>query len=232
MSVMIAEDPRIPLGKPLEFSWPPRAVRNPLGIERNPRCSASETAEGRPQPMLPPEKRNTGRCGHWDNQFADLIGPILGQLHRLARRILRTDDLAEDAVQEALFRLWREGRLPPNPTAWLSRAVIHRSLHLNRSRHRRCRHELRACLHRPEFDPSHEPSRAAEAEEISASINEALFQLSERLRTVFVLREIEQMDYESIAARLRIPLGTVRSRLARSREALQEALGRDGPEEW
>ena len=51
--------------------------------------------------------------------------------------------------------------------------------------------------------------------------------LSERLRTVFVLREIVQLDYESIAAALRIPLGTVRSRLARSREALQQALRHD-----
>ncbi len=68
-----------------------------------------------------------------------------------------------------------------------------------------------------------------EAEEIGTSINEALCGLSERLRTVFVLREIEQMDYQSIAARLDIPLGTVRSRLARSREALQKALEREGP---
>ncbi len=168
------------------------------------------------------------RCrGHWDNQFAELIGPMLGRLHRLARRILRSEDLAEDAVQEAIVSLWREGRLPPHPAAWLSRAVIHRSLHLNRGRRRRDRHERLACLHRPEFVPSCEPSRAAEADEISASINQALSGLSERLRTVFVLREIVQLDYESIAAALRIPLGTVRSRLARSREALQQALRHD-----
>jgi RNA polymerase sigma-70 factor (ECF subfamily) len=163
----------------------------------------------------------------WDEQFAKLIAPMLGRLHRLARRILRSDDLAEDAVQEALVSLWREGRMPPNLDAWLSRTVIHRSLHLNRSRSRRDRQERQACLRRPEFDPSSEPSRAAMAEEIGAHIIEALSGLSERFRTVFILREIEQMDYESIAAMLQIPVGTVRSRLARSRAALQQALGKD-----
>jgi RNA polymerase sigma-70 factor (ECF subfamily) len=131
-------------------------------------------------------------------------------------------------VQEAILTLWKEGRLPPNPAAWLSRAVVHRSLHLNRCRYRRRRHELRACLHHPESDPNGDASRAMEVEEIGARIDEALSRLSERLRMVFILREIEQMDYKSIADRLQIPLGTVRSRLARSREALQQALGRDG----
>jgi RNA polymerase sigma-70 factor, ECF subfamily len=163
----------------------------------------------------------------WDDQFAELIGPMLGRLRRLARRILRNEDLADDAVQETLVSLWREGRLPPNPAAWLNRTVIHRSLHLNRSRRRRVRYERLACLDRSEFDRSGEPSRAAMAEEVSANIVEAVSGLSERLRTVFILREIEQLDYGSIAATLQIPLGTVRSRLARSREALQQALGRD-----
>ena len=51
-----------------------------------------------------------------------------------------------------------------------------------------------------------------------------LGELPEHLRTVFVLREAEQCDYESIAAVLGVPIGTVRSRLHRVREALKDGL--------
>ncbi len=50
-------------------------------------------------------------------------------------------------------------------------------------------------------------------------------QLPDRFREVFLLREVEQLDYEAIAETLRVPVGTVRSRLARSRAALQKRLG-------
>lgn len=211
-------------GKMLGSCWPIRTVRDPPRFDPGSlRLTRGDEAGHSPSvPRL--ERKDAWTDRQWDDQFAEVIGPMLGRLRRLAQRILRSEDLAEDAVQEALFSLWREGQRPPNPEAWLSRTVIHRSLHLNRGRRRRDRHERQACLHRPEFDPRSEPSRAAEADEISASINQALSGLSERLRTVFVLREIEQLDYESIAAALQIPLGTVRSRLARSREALQQAL--------
>jgi RNA polymerase sigma-70 factor (ECF subfamily) len=48
--------------------------------------------------------------------------------------------------------------------------------------------------------------------------------LPEHLRTVFVLREAEQHNYDSIAAALGMPVGTVRSRLHRAREALKNGL--------
>jgi RNA polymerase sigma-70 factor (ECF subfamily) len=223
MAVIIRENLGVHRDETLTEAWPTRSVRDPSRFD----AGKLRMARGNDNPTQPTPRheRSDARCeGHWDIQFAELIGPMLGRLHRLARKILRSEDLAEDAVQEAIVSLWKEGRLPPNPAAWLSRTVIHRSLHLNRGRRRRDRHERQACLHRPEFDPGSEPLHAAQADEISASINQALSGLSERLRTVFVLREIEQLDYESIAAALQIPLGTVRSRLARSREALQQAL--------
>jgi RNA polymerase sigma-70 factor, ECF subfamily len=226
MSVMIRENPGVHRDETLTAAWPTRAVRDPPRFDAG-RLRMTRVNDNPTQPAPRHERRDVRCEDHWDNQFAELVGPTLGQLHRLAWRILRSEDLAEDAVQEALLSLWREGQRPPNPEAWLSRTVIHRSLHLNRGRRRRDRHERQACLHRPEFDPCGEPSRAAEAGEINASIDQALSGLPERLRTVFVLREIEQLDYESIAAALRIPLGTVRSRLARSREALQQALRHD-----
>jgi RNA polymerase sigma-70 factor (ECF subfamily) len=164
----------------------------------------------------------------WHLAFAETVTPLLNRLHQVARRILRSDDMAEDAVQEALTSLWREGRLPPNPPGWLARAVVHRSLHLNRCRRRRQCHEERACSHRSEPQQESEASRVLESRELGVRIEAAISQLPERFRAVFVLREIEQMDYGSIADALQVPVGTVRSRLSRSREALQKALSECG----
>ena len=150
MSVKIAENPRTPLGETLGFAWPTGPVQDPLGFELVMNRMASERDGGLSHPMPYPQRREISRCIDWDHKFSEVVSPMLSRLHRLARRILRSDDLAEDAVQEAILTLWKEGRLPPNPAAWLSRAVVHRSLHLNRCRCRRRRHELRACLHHPE----------------------------------------------------------------------------------
>lgn len=161
----------------------------------------------------------------WHLEFAEAVAPQLDRLQRLARRIVGSEDTAEDAVQEALTSLWREGRLPPNPTGWLSRAVVHRSLHLNRCRRRRRCHEERACTHRPENQQVGDALRTLESKELGLRIEAAVAQLPDRFREVFLLREVEQLDYEAIAETLRVPVGTVRSRLARSRAALQKALG-------
>src|ERR1700675_3369432 len=87
--------------------------------------------------------REHRRSGAWEDQFAAVVHARLPRLQRLARRILHGEDLADDAVQEALLSLWKEGRMPQNPEGWLVRAVVLRSLHLNRSRRRRRGHEGR-----------------------------------------------------------------------------------------
>jgi RNA polymerase sigma factor (sigma-70 family) len=160
-------------------------------------------------------------------RFAAVVDPLRGDLVRLARRILHCDDLAQDAVQEALLGLWLARPFPPNPAAWLIRAVVLRSLRINRSRSRRRKHEERACSCRPEADPRGDATRTLEVEELGIRIRTALDTLPEPYRTVFLLREVERLDYEAIAATLQVPVGTVRSRLHRSRDALQEALRRD-----
>ena len=81
------------------------------------------------------------RSGAWEVQFAAVVQARLPRLQPLARRMLHGEDLADDAVQEALLSLWKEGRMPQNPEGWLVRAVVLRSLHLNRSRRRRRRYE-------------------------------------------------------------------------------------------
>jgi RNA polymerase sigma-70 factor (ECF subfamily) len=66
--------------------------------------------------------------------------------------------------------------------------------------------------------------RLLEAQEVAHAIAALLRKLPEHLRTVFVLREADERDYESIATALGVPVGTVRSRLHRAREALKDGL--------
>ena len=82
--------------------------------------------------------------------FTRTVCPLTALMLTVARRILGDEVQAWDAVQEAMIALWNEEEVPPNPRAWLTRAVVLRSLHLARCRTRRRWHERRACERRPE----------------------------------------------------------------------------------
>ncbi len=157
----------------------------------------------------------------------DLVGamrPLFGQMARLSRRILQDDGLADDAIQETLVTFWARGQLPPNPRAWLLQAVTLRSLHLARTGRRRRKHERQASLGRPERDLRDDPSRSLDHQDLSRALHEALERVADDHRAVFLLWAVEEMDYAGIAATLQIPIGTVRSRLSRSRQAIRESL--------
>jgi RNA polymerase sigma-70 factor (ECF subfamily) len=68
------------------------------------------------------------------------------------------------------------------------------------------------------------PERLALTEEIGTAVEAAIQDLPEELRTAILLREIEGMSYEEIAATMECPVGTVRSRIFRAREAIEERL--------
>ncbi len=68
------------------------------------------------------------------------------------------------------------------------------------------------------------PESMVLSEEIRNTVNEAIAQLPEDLRTAIVLREIDGMSYEEIAQTMECPIGTVRSRIFRAREAIDKRL--------
>lgn len=126
-----------------------------------------------------------------------------------------------------MLGLWRREDEPPaNPRAWLVRAVVHRSLHLRRTLRRRCDHEARASRKRAESCDHDDPLRRLVAEESRSELRDALAGLAGNHRDVIALHMWEGLDYETIADRLGIPIGTVRSRLNRARSALRVALAR------
>ncbi|MBY0275836.1 sigma-70 family RNA polymerase sigma factor [Candidatus Binatia bacterium] len=154
--------------------------------------------------------------------------PHLAVLHRVAERILGCRDLARDAVQEALVTYWREQPAHGHERAWLIRTVIHRSLHERRAQARRRRWESDAVRDAASDCPlCSPPDHELERRELAASLDAALRALPEEHRTVFLLRELHGLEYDAIALRLSIPVGTVRSRLSRARCALRVALRRN-----
>jgi RNA polymerase sigma factor (sigma-70 family) len=146
------------------------------------------------------------------------------RLVRLARSILGSEDLAWDVVQEALVALWQRESPPLDMCGWLACTVVNMSLVQRRKLLRRRLHEERAVTLRTECRETDDPALLLEESELSERLGHALASLPEEYRAAFVLREVENLDYTAIAARLAVPIGTVRSRLARARETLRGRL--------
>ena len=155
-----------------------------------------------------------------------VVIPLIGLLTRASRRILHDDALADDAIQETLLAYWTRAEQPENPRAWLLHAVTLRSLHLARSYRRRREHERRACLGRPEGSHLDDPACSLDHADLVRVLDESLGRLADDFRAVFMLWTFEELDYAGIAAALQIPIGTVRSRLNRTRKAIRESLAR------
>ncbi|MCY2961018.1 MAG: RNA polymerase sigma factor [Planctomycetota bacterium] len=159
-----------------------------------------------------------------DDAFRALLDPHLAALHAIARGIVPSHDLACDAVQETLLSLWLQAEPPADLRGWLVRTVVHKCLHVLRREDRRGRHEERAGLERSLDCVLCDPGLPAEEDELRARLDDAIADLSDELRTTFLLRSEKGLEYQEIADALAIPIGTVRSRLKRARESLAGAL--------
>jgi RNA polymerase sigma-70 factor, ECF subfamily len=145
------------------------------------------------------------------------------RLRRYARYLRREPDHADDLVQECLSRAiakintWQPGT---NLRAWLF--VILRNCHINEIR----REQRMVSL--DDDTPANEPTLTVlgsqETRVALAEVRNAYLSLSEEHREVLLLVAIEGLQYEEASAILEVPLGTVRSRLSRARQALRQAL--------
>lgn len=165
------------------------------------------------------------RLDRFQFDFADAVRPHIPQMIASARRILRSEDLAWDAVQEALQRLWVGGRLPENAAPVLIYWVKKASLHLRRCQARRSVHESVSASSSAGSCCEEDPLAILESSEKVRLIRDAILELSQEYRSVLELVEIGGDSYETIASRLDLPIGTVRSRLSRARQQLREKLG-------
>lgn len=177
--------------------------------------------------MVGPVAGSGGAGGPRGEFDCDVIAPLIGPLLATARRVLRDESLAWDAVQESLIQLWKEPEMPANPRGWLVRAVVYRSLFLARTRARRRSHERKASERRSELSTRDDPSNQLAYRERAAELDRILGELPPGYRDVVTMRTDDEMDYAEIAAALKIPIGTVRSRLNRTRKWIQDAIAED-----
>lgn len=162
-----------------------------------------------------------------------------GKLFRIARAILKDDSDAEDVLQEAYLDAYRhigEFRGGAELATWLTRIVINQALMRVRKERRRSsilpfRSTLSHETDRPEAEvPDHQsesPSASAIRAETRRMLERRIDELPIAFRTVFVMREVEEMSVEETARCLSISAATVRTRLFRARALLRESLARD-----
>ena len=160
-------------------------------------------------------------------RFDAEVLPHLDAAYRFARWLSRSPSDADDLVQEAVLRAFRafEGLRGSDAKAWL--LTIVRNCHFTAITQRR----RRAQVPLPEeHDPQDGgamisaapgPEGAAMRRDEQRALDRLLASLPEEHREVLILREIEELDYREIAAVIRVPIGTVMSRLARARAALK-----------
>ncbi len=131
-----------------------------------------------------------------------------------------TPALAEDLLQEAYARLvprWDAVRHYDNPEAWVRTVALR--LHLSHERRSRLFHRRAPILQTSGTGEGPSPDRVA--------VEAALAQLSSQQRVVVVLHYLVDLSVDEIAATLKIPAGTVKSRLSRARAHLADVLGED-----
>jgi RNA polymerase sigma-70 factor, ECF subfamily len=163
--------------------------------------------------------------------FDQLVLPHLRAAFNLARWLLRSREDAEDVTQEALLRAYRffSGFHGSDARAWLLQIVRNCCYTwLEKNRTMGSTVEFDEALH---LSPLPGPEAQALAGSDRERLTKALEQLSPRSREVIVLRELEGCSYKEIAAITAMPIGTVMSTLARTRERLQQLLGRPGTKE-
>lgn len=159
----------------------------------------------------------------------DLLRRHHTRLHAVCLRILGRRADADDAAQNALIAIVRglptfDGRSAFS--TWAYRIATNAALDELRRRRRRPQPRLdptEATGRAPEPDPRAE--RALLAFENRELVERALTELPDDFRVAVVLRDVADLDYESIASILDVPIGTVRSRIARGRALLADAIG-------
>jgi RNA polymerase sigma-70 factor (ECF subfamily) len=181
--------------------------------------------------------------------FEMLVVKYQRRIERLIGRMVRDVDLVQDIAQESFIRAYRalpQFRGDSAFYTWLYRIAVNTA---KKALVDKKRDPLVLESSLVSTDDGEEPSRAENelsdgespeamlaSKQVAATVNAAIDALSEDLRQAIVLREIEGLSYEEIADVMNCPIGTVRSRIFRAREAiatsLRPLLGTKEGERW
>jgi RNA polymerase sigma-70 factor (ECF subfamily) len=175
--------------------------------------------------------------------FEELVNRYEDKLYRLAMRFVRNETDAQEILQDAFLSAWRnlptfEGRAQFG--SWMYRVTVNAALMLLRSRNRHPEVGVddveptalndavveNGQMMRSNADWSQRPDDQLQSDELRRYIQAAVDTLPEGLRTVFLLRDVEELSTEDTAELLALSVPAVKTRLHRARLALREAIGR------
>jgi RNA polymerase sigma-70 factor (ECF subfamily) len=175
--------------------------------------------------------------------FEELVGRYDDKLYRLAMRFVRNETDAQEILQDAFLSAWRnlptfEGRAQFG--SWMYRVTVNAALMLLRSRNRHPEVTVDdvepTALNnavaesgqsmRGSADWSQRADEQLQSQEMRAHIQASVDSLPEGLRTVFLLRDVEELSTEDTAEMLGLSVPAVKTRLHRARLALRVAIGR------
>jgi RNA polymerase sigma-70 factor, ECF subfamily len=166
--------------------------------------------------------------------FELLVGKYQRKIFRLLSRLIRDPAEIEDVAQEAFIKAYRALPNFRGDSAfytWLYRIAINTAKNHLVAHGRRAASSSDAALEDVEgFEDASQlrnedtPDRLLLSRQVAEAVNRAIEALPEDLRTAIVLRELEGLSYEEIAASMNCPIGTVRSRIFRAREAVAAEL--------
>src|SRR6187455_827474 len=166
--------------------------------------------------------------------FELLVVKYQRKLARLLSRFIRDASEVEDVTQEAFIKAYRALTSFRGDSAfytWLYRIGINTAKNYLVALGRRApttteydNEEAESFEDAEALRDSATPEGELLGKEIAATVNKAMEALPEDLRTAITLREIEGLSYEEIATVMNCPIGTVRSRIFRAREAIAEKL--------
>lgn len=194
-------------------------------VELNEITAASEQARGDADARFL-ESLREGDAAAFDQLVATYANGIYALLHRLVDDAEEARDLTQETFLQA-FRAIATFRGEASLRTWLYRIAVNQARNRRRWWRRRRRDET-VSLDAPGESgipvAAGDPEQTALQREREQALHAALHALAEPFREVVVLRDIEGLSYEEIAATLEISLGTVKSRLARGRAELRRRL--------
>jgi RNA polymerase sigma-70 factor, ECF subfamily len=169
-------------------------------------------------------------------RFANVVLPHLGDAYALARWLARNDSDAEDIVQEACLRAFRgiTGFGDINPRGWVL-SIVRNTAYTWLKKHRDPKvvavdnvEDVERSGAALDLDPGPATPEASLIERADAArLDAAITALPVEFRETLVLRDVEGLDYRTIAEVTGVPIGTVMSRLARARRRLMAQLGKE-----
>lgn len=174
------------------------------------------------------------RVQQGDKSAFDLL--VIKYQHKiiqLVNRYVKDHSEAQDVAQETFIKAYRAlGGFRGDSAfyTWLYRIAINTAKNYLVSRSRRNSDyqididDAEACENAPQLQGMETPERSLLNEEIIETIKTAIDNLPEEMRIAIMLREFEGMSYEEIAEAMDCPVGTVRSRIFRAREAIDNKL--------